>query len=119
MEISDQLQTLFSANVEERDDSYVVEVPKQEVRLGGLQPGETYRVAVLPSPSTDDTCDTETEPERQRGPPKPPVEEGEQHTVEIEDIGTKATVSRVWNAVSSSLPPTLNKASASPSRLPT
>jgi predicted RNA-binding protein with TRAM domain len=33
------------------------------------------------------TCDTETEPERQRGPPKPPVEEGEQRTVEIEDIG--------------------------------
>jgi len=44
-------------------------------------------VAILSSPSTDDTCDTETEPERQRGPPKPSVEEGEQRTVEIEDIG--------------------------------
>ena len=87
MEISDRLRCLFSATVEERGDSYVVEVPKQEVRLGDLQQGETYRVAVLPSPSDGEINDTETEPERVRGAPKPPVEEGEQRTVEIEDIG--------------------------------
>ncbi|WP_302080143.1 TRAM domain-containing protein [Salinibaculum rarum] len=87
MEISDQLRCLFSATVEERDDSYVLEVPEQEIRLGDIQQGETYRVAVLPSPSTDDASDTETQPERKRGPPKPPVEEGETRTVEIEDIG--------------------------------
>ncbi|MFC7132735.1 MULTISPECIES: TRAM domain-containing protein [Salinibaculum] len=87
MEISDQLRCLFSAPVEERGDSYVVEVPEQEIRLGDLQQGETYRVAVLSSPSSDDTSNTETRPERERGPPKPPVEEGEQRTVEIEGIG--------------------------------
>jgi predicted RNA-binding protein with TRAM domain len=87
MEISDQLRCLFSATVEERGDSYVVEVPEQEIRLGDIQQGETYRVAVLPSPSDDEASDTDTEPERERGPPKPPVEEGETRTVEIEDIG--------------------------------
>ncbi|WP_254769252.1 TRAM domain-containing protein [Salinilacihabitans rarus] len=87
MEISDQLRCLFSATIEERGDSYVVEVPKQEIRLGDIREGETYRVAVLPSSSNDDTSDIETKPERERSPPKPPVEEGEQRTVEIEDIG--------------------------------
>ena len=89
MEIPDQLRCLFSATVEERGDSYVVEVPEQEVRLGDLQQGGTYRVAVLPSPSDAEVNDTgtDTEPGRVRGAPKPPVEEGEQRTVEIEDIG--------------------------------
>jgi predicted RNA-binding protein with TRAM domain len=91
MEIPDQLRCLFSATVEERGDSYIVEVPEQEVRLGDLQQGGTYRVAVLPSPSdaevNDTGTDTDTEPGRVRGAPKPPVEEGEQRTVEIEDIG--------------------------------
>jgi len=87
MDIPDQLHCLFSATVEERDESYVIEVPEQEVRLDGVQDGETYRVAVLPSPSDGDASDTDTESERERGPPKPPVEQGEQRTVEIEDIG--------------------------------
>jgi len=92
MEISEQLRCLFSANIEEQDKSYVVEVPQQEVHLGDLREGETYRVAVLPSPVTaeaDDTdakdTDADTQPERARQ--TPPVEEGEQRTVEIEDIG--------------------------------
>lgn len=87
MEISKQLRCLFSATVQERDGAYAVEVPKQEVRLGDLQEGETYRVAVLASPSDDEANDTSAEPERERGTQKPPVEEGEQRTVEIEDIG--------------------------------
>lgn len=87
MEISDQLRCLFSATVKERNGSYVVEVPEQEVQLGGVQAGETYRVAVLPSSSTSEADDTETQPERKRDPSKPPVGEGEQRTVEIEDIG--------------------------------
>ena len=92
MEISEQLRCLFSANIEEQDESYVVEVPEQEVHLGDLQEGETYRVAVLSSSvaaEADDTdakdTDADTQPERARQ--TPPVEEGEQRTVEIEDIG--------------------------------
>ena len=91
MEISDQLHCLFSATVEQRDGSYLVEVPEREVRLNNLQRGETYRVAIIPSPSNeeDESEDTDTETRQgcQSGPPKPPVEEGETRRVEIENIG--------------------------------
>ena len=87
MEISEQLLCLFSDRVEERDGSYVVEVPEQELRLGDLQADETYRVAVLPSSATDETNNTDTDSQSEQAPHTPPVEEGEQRTVEIEDIG--------------------------------
>jgi len=87
MEISEQLRCLFSSKVEERDGSYVLEIPEQEIRLGELQTDETYRVAILPSISTDEANNTDRRPERKRSSPEPPVEEGEQRTVEIEDIG--------------------------------
>ncbi|QLH79649.1 TRAM domain-containing protein [Halosimplex rubrum] len=98
MEISDQLRCLFSAQVEERDGSYVVEVPKREVRTGSLAAGDTYRVALVPSPSSGgddegDDADDATRAERgdrgtdDRSGRSPPVEEGEERTVEIEDIG--------------------------------
>jgi len=47
MDISDQLTCLFTADVEEQDQSYVVEVPKQEVDVGYVDPTEDYHVAVL------------------------------------------------------------------------
>jgi len=90
MEISEELRCLFSGKVEERDGSYVVEVPEQEIRLGELQADETYRVAVLPAFVTNEaneTNDTETDPQPEQASQTPPVQEGEQRTVEIEDIG--------------------------------
>lgn len=87
MEISEQLRCLFSGTVEERDGSHMVEVPEQEIQLGDLQAGDTYRVAVLQSPSTDDADDTDVDSQPEQATPSPPVEEGEQRTVEIEDIG--------------------------------
>lgn len=87
MEISEQLRCLFSGSVEERDGSYVVEVPEQEIRLGELQAGETYRVAVLPAPATNEATNTDATPKPEQAPQEPPVEEGEQRTVEIKDIG--------------------------------
>jgi len=108
MEISDQLRCLFSARVEERDGSFVVEVPKREVRTGSVAAGDTYRVALVPSPASADADGgaaegdaTRTErPDRSNGDQSngdqsnggrsgrsPPVEEGEERTVEIEDIG--------------------------------
>jgi len=82
MEIPDQLRCLFTGTVEERNKSYVVEVPQNEV-----QPGETYRVALLPAPSTSEPEQSEGDLQSERGPVEPPVAEGEQRTVEIEDIG--------------------------------
>ncbi|WP_277543729.1 TRAM domain-containing protein [Haloarcula laminariae] len=87
MEISDQLRCLYSATVEEQDGSFVVEVPEQEIQLGDLQQGETYRVAVLPSPATNESDDTDADPQPKQTLQTPPVEEGEQRTVEIEDLG--------------------------------
>jgi len=82
MDIPDQLRCLFAGTVEERDDSYVVEVPQHEVN-----PGETYRVALLPALSTHEPEQSEGESQSEHGSVEPPVSEGEQRTVEIEDIG--------------------------------
>jgi predicted RNA-binding protein with TRAM domain len=91
MEISDHLRCLFSATVEKRADSYLIEVPEQEIRLANLQQGDTYRVAMFPSPSNEadesEATDTTTRQGRQSDPEKPPVEEGETRRVEIDGIG--------------------------------
>lgn len=87
MKISDQLRCLFSATVEPRDDSYILEVPEQEIQLGDIRAGETYRVAILPAASTAEPDSTDTDAERARDPPEPPVAEGDKRDVEIEDIG--------------------------------
>jgi predicted RNA-binding protein with TRAM domain len=88
MEISDRLRCLYSARVEERNGDYVVDVPAQEVELGDIEAGETYRIALLPeSASESGTEESPTPTTRDQRPPGPPVEEGEQRDVEIEDIG--------------------------------
>jgi predicted RNA-binding protein with TRAM domain len=84
LEISDKLLCLFSAEVRAEDDHYVVEVPRREISTGSVDPGETYRVALISrqeEPASTETAD---------GPPsepQPPVEVGETRYVEIEDIG--------------------------------
>jgi predicted RNA-binding protein with TRAM domain len=85
VEISDKLLCLFNADVRDEDNRYVVEVPKREVETGSIDPGETYRVALISraAESTSETVDSD-------GPtsePQPPVEPGELRYVEIEDIG--------------------------------
>ena len=89
IDISDRLHCLYSASVEHRDGDYVVDVPEQEIQLGDIEAGETYRIALLPtlSPSETGTEDSPTPPTREQRPPGPPVEEGDQRDVEIEDIG--------------------------------
>jgi len=84
MEISDQLNCLFSAPVEERGESYVIEVPARELRVGELTEGEKYRVALLPAPSAGEPDEADPVEDQPSGPP---VEEGDERTVEIEDIG--------------------------------
>ena len=81
MEISDKLLCLFSAEVEEEGDRFVIEVPRREVETGSLAAGETYRVALV---AGADTGSTDAEPSDE---PQPPVEAGEIHYVEIEDLG--------------------------------
>ena len=91
MEISEKLLCLFSADVREEDDEYVVKVPRREIETGSLEPGETYRVALISqgesetAGTTDEGVDTSAS--RADDGPQPPVEPGEMRYVEIEDLG--------------------------------
>jgi len=87
MEISDQLQCLFSSTVRERDGSYIVEIPKQELQLGNLQTGETYRVALPPTSAANTDTDAASDAPRENASQRPPVTEGDHRTVEIEARG--------------------------------
>lgn len=86
MEVPDRLLCLFSAELTERDGSYVLEVPDQERHLGELDAGRTVRVAILPSAGDSDSRPRPAE-RRERGPLSPPVEQGETRVVEIEGLG--------------------------------
>jgi predicted RNA-binding protein with TRAM domain len=81
LEISNKLLCLFSADVSDEGDSYIIEVPRREVETGSVREGESYRVALI-STETDESTDEEIPDE-----PQPPVEPGEIRYVEIEDIG--------------------------------
>ena len=85
MEISDKLLCLFNADIESREDEFVVTVPQSEIDKGSVEIGETYRVAII---SLERETPTEpTTATRPSAEPQPPVEEGEIRYVEIEDIG--------------------------------
>jgi predicted RNA-binding protein with TRAM domain len=88
LEISDKLLCLFSADVRAEDDRYVVEVPRREVETGAVDPGETYRVALISRGSGESSGGEERSSNGSTpSEPQPPVEVGELRYVEIEDIG--------------------------------
>jgi len=82
MEISEDVLCLFSAHVEERGDSYVIEVPDREITVGDIKEGDGYRVAILDTGEA-----TEVPRDQNHSEPTPPVEEGDERTVAIDDIG--------------------------------
>jgi predicted RNA-binding protein with TRAM domain len=84
VEISDKLLCLFSAEVTDDGDSYTIEVPKREVERGTVDPGATYRVALI---ERERSASGDEETESVPSEPQPPVERGETRYVEIEDIG--------------------------------
>ncbi len=90
MELPESLLTVFSAKVEHRGGVPVVELPQRELDLGELEAGKSYRVAVFPQPETateSNDQDSRRRQRRSRETSEPPVEEGEQCEVEIEDVG--------------------------------
>jgi predicted RNA-binding protein with TRAM domain len=95
VEIPDSLRSLFTATVEQRDDRYIIEVPKSEIENDAATPGNTYRVAVLPHVTEDgangevsrDADAPVVESDSDPGPPEPPVDEGEVREVTIESVG--------------------------------
>ncbi|MFB6095853.1 MAG: TRAM domain-containing protein [Haloferacaceae archaeon] len=84
MEISDKLLCLFSAEVRSSDGKYVLEIPRREIETGSIEPGDTYRVALIAREAAEEA---ESETEVPSDEPQPPVEPGELRYVEIEDIG--------------------------------
>ncbi|PSP17013.1 deoxyribonuclease [Halobacteriales archaeon QH_10_67_13] len=79
MDTSSELSSVFSARATETDrGTYVIEVPRREIEAGAVEPGGTYRVALLGGDGKRKTA-----PDR----PQPPVEPGEIRYVEIEDLG--------------------------------
>ena len=84
LDISGKLLCLVSARVERRDDSFVIEIPRNEVDEGTLNEGELYRVGFL---ETDDEADVSESSGSEESQLQPPVEEGEVRYVEVEDIG--------------------------------
>ena len=93
MESSETLQTLYTAPVEQSDGTYQISVPDREIASGTLADGETYRIAVISTP----TSHTETTApdsdhgaeydEQQPQADSPPVTEGERRNVEVEHLG--------------------------------
>lgn len=82
--MDENLLCLFSGRVEERVGSFFIEVPEREVELEAIEPGETYRVALVSKaekPSSDGSQRSE------RSEPETPVDEGDIIEVEIENLG--------------------------------
>ena len=86
MQIPDELLTVFTAELEDQDGTYIIDVPAQELTIGELEQGGTYRVALISADieaESEGDAGTETPPDQ----PQPPVEPGETRYVEIEDLG--------------------------------
>ncbi len=84
LEISGKLLSLFSSRVEEKDGSYVVEIPESEIDEGTISEEGVYRIGVIAS---EEDKEETTHGEEEESRLQPPVEEGEIRFVEIEDIG--------------------------------
>ena len=87
MEISDKLLCLFNADLSETGETYTVEVPRREVDTGSVEPGETYRVALISREPVESDSSESSGSSRPSSEPQPPVDVGEMRYVEVEDIG--------------------------------
>ena len=84
MDSSEELLCLFSSRISESENGGVVQVPRREIESGSVEPGESYRVALIHTGSAETEKQTTG---RVSDQPQPPVELGEIRYVEIEDLG--------------------------------
>jgi predicted RNA-binding protein with TRAM domain len=90
MDLSEELTCLFTAEVEEHDQSYVLEIPKQEVDVGYVDPTEDYQVALVGTfekPSQPDPAESSDTHDQQPEADQPPVSKGETRVVEVSELG--------------------------------
>ena len=86
VEISDRLECVFSSSVVENEDSYSIEVPKEELTVGTISVGETYRVAILGDSQPNENQSRQEQPSAE-STPTPPVDTGDIREVTIETLG--------------------------------
>jgi predicted RNA-binding protein with TRAM domain len=87
VEISEKLLCLFSTDVSQEEDRYIIEIPRQEVETGDIEPGDIYKVALISRDEAVEDASVSTEQSTPPSEPQPPVDVGETRYVEIEDIG--------------------------------
>ena len=86
IEIPDQLDCLFTSSVTENDGSYRLEVPQNELDMGTVSAGETYRVVVLEETQSAEGQRQQEHPSVETTP-TPPVSTGDVREVSIETLG--------------------------------
>ena len=90
VEIPDRLACLFTGSVTEAGDSYTVQVPKEELDVGAITAGETYRVVILEDSAPTGSDDQQEDPSANSAvsaTSKPPVSQGAIREVTIESLG--------------------------------
>jgi len=90
MDISEELTCLFTAEIKEHDQSYVLEIPKREVDVGYVDPTEDYQVALIGAsekPLQPDPSESSETHDHQPEADQPPVSKGETRVVEISELG--------------------------------
>ena len=86
VEIPEQLDCLFTNSVTEDDGSYRIEVPQNELDMGTVSAGETYRVVVLEETQPGEGQSQQEHPSVE-STPTPPVSAGDVREVTIETLG--------------------------------
>lgn len=93
IEIPDEFRALFTATIRQHDDSYIIEIPANEVQVGNISEAENYHVAIVDSPETSsDQSDSSDKVDSSRDGtdhPAPPVTEGEIREVTVKTVGEK------------------------------
>ena len=84
VEIPDRLESLFTASIEEDDDSYRIEVPQDALDMGMVSTGEIYQVAIL---GDSQPSESQQEQPSVESTPTPPVSTGDVREVTIETLG--------------------------------
>lgn len=80
VEISERMECLYSGAVEQHGESYRIEVPQNELENGSVISGETYRVAILATETSNGESDSRSQSPSSSSETmtqSPPVETGE------------------------------------------
>ena len=90
MKSTETLLAKFTATIDEHDGTAVIRIPDRELELGTVSVGDKYRISLLdPAPADSANTSPHHNDRSHRPATSPPVEEGEQLDVEIEDIGER------------------------------